>query len=717
MLRRGYRWSAGWLGGWLGAALSGALLVGCHSAPPPPAAVVPVAQPAAPATAEDLKRLHDAILDDDEAEVARLLQAGVRPSPLALKDGRVADFAALYEHPLSTAMRAGKPAILRRLLDAGVGQQEGLGAFVLSLPDRPEQAAPVVELLLLHGLDANSELIAGVSLLAGAAQECDLGQLRLLLDKGAAVDRGYRNSPRSTPLLIAAAQQCGSHPERRREMLALLLERGAAIDARDESGATALHRVAALADRDAIDLLLQHGAHLDAEDAQGVSARGYLLQTAAGLPLWSRYGDGAPREVDRLYALTQALHEGRLDALSQLATRRDIAGHAEWLADEQLSIRSFAWLLAYGADASARDADGAPLFLALTSERGHNGNDGDVKLKPRLRTRMLIAAGARAPADIDATWLRSYVDLFSDTQIIPWLRVAGWSAHTRVAGMPLLQVLAAAGRLDPAGRQAWTAPLPAGLRDLRQTQPYAEQWHQRAEALHGIWGSDDDEDLFSFNRDGSFTQRSAAQPEATGRHGRWQATFGGLRLQSTEADAGTTEATSEFVVLSWVDDTLVVAYPLSSAANMPLILHRRAQWPSDAAPPQAEGLAAQAGRSPARPSDVVQQDAGGLPAAEACSRVHTRLVELRGELARTLQVRRELGEISAAEVKAAEQQLDTVTTQLAQGCVSEYAQDAQLRKFVGCMLVGDSVLLAFANCTGQVSNEAVDAESGATASH
>lgn len=83
----------------------------------------------------------------------------------------------------------------------------------------------------------------------------------MLLDHGAKVN--VRNSYGSTPLHDAAV---GGQSE----IVAMLLERGAEIDARDQdSGATPLYNAASWGKLDAVKLLIEKGADVNARNKTG----------------------------------------------------------------------------------------------------------------------------------------------------------------------------------------------------------------------------------------------------------------------------------------------------------------------------------------------------------------------------------------------------------------------------------------------------------------
>ena len=106
----------------------------------------------------------------------------------------------------------------------------------------------------------------GCQMLHKAAASGSRQEVIELLDGGADVNAPFAGQKMLfAPLHLAALQ---GHTN----IIALLLERGANIDARDSQGSSALHHAAGRGLVDAASVLLKHRASLAAEDANGKTA-------------------------------------------------------------------------------------------------------------------------------------------------------------------------------------------------------------------------------------------------------------------------------------------------------------------------------------------------------------------------------------------------------------------------------------------------------------
>jgi len=162
-------------------------------------------------------------------------------------------------------------------------------------------AAELVRILLARGADPNLPLKApvlerihndgdtnlgdGATPLMRAAKDADVPVMRALLGGGA--DVNARTNVGKTPLMFAASRLGGFRgtPNRGTEpdalaAIALCLDLGAAINATDQNGQTALHLSVAQAEDSVVRLLVARGANLQAKDTQGRTALD--LATAGG---------------------------------------------------------------------------------------------------------------------------------------------------------------------------------------------------------------------------------------------------------------------------------------------------------------------------------------------------------------------------------------------------------------------------------------------------
>ena len=168
-------------------------------------------------------------------------------------------------------------------LDETVGRPNPKPHSALDSPD-------IIKALLADGANPNARLKApildrvhndgdanlgeGSTPLMRAAKDADIEVMRLLLDHGA--DLTLANAKGTTALMYAASRAPGFRgtPNRGSEQDALLainlcLERGAAINAIDRTGQSAMHLAAAQAEDSIVKLLAAKGANLQLKDQRG----------------------------------------------------------------------------------------------------------------------------------------------------------------------------------------------------------------------------------------------------------------------------------------------------------------------------------------------------------------------------------------------------------------------------------------------------------------
>jgi ankyrin repeat protein len=166
--------------------------------------------------------------------------------------------------PDRTGMAALYAAVDMHTLPETVGRPNPKPRGTLDSPD-------IIKLLLAHGANVNQRLTAptldrvhndgnsdaslgdGATPLMRAAKQADVPVMRLLLDQGA--DPGLANRKGMTPVLYAAGRASGGRNANAQasaqdviDAIALCLERGADLNAADDTGQTALHLAAASAE-------------------------------------------------------------------------------------------------------------------------------------------------------------------------------------------------------------------------------------------------------------------------------------------------------------------------------------------------------------------------------------------------------------------------------------------------------------------------------------
>jgi len=110
--------------------------------------------------------------------------------------------------------------------------------------------------LIKGGTDPNEKDTNGSSVLMDICHFPDLPVARFLLRRGATVN-GPRSPKGRTPLMVACAYWCGL------DMVKLLVENGADINASSQDNTTALMLAATSEKLDVVNYLLEHGANVD----------------------------------------------------------------------------------------------------------------------------------------------------------------------------------------------------------------------------------------------------------------------------------------------------------------------------------------------------------------------------------------------------------------------------------------------------------------------
>ena len=216
--------------------------------------------------------LVDAVKAADTATVEALLEAGVDVNRSEL-DGTTALHWAAYQGDLETA---------RLLLGAGAADTPNRYAVTPLVLAAGRGDAPIVEALLDAGADANTTLPEGETVLMAAARAGSVRVLKLLLAHGA--DVGAREGWRGQTALMWAAAE--NHPE----AMHVLIELGARVNERSDTGWSALLFAARAGKAEAVRALLAAGANVndtiqplpsDVEAAEASDRRGAQDGTSA----------------------------------------------------------------------------------------------------------------------------------------------------------------------------------------------------------------------------------------------------------------------------------------------------------------------------------------------------------------------------------------------------------------------------------------------------
>lgn len=281
--------------------------------------------------------LMEAAWNGREAVVGLLLEAGADPA----RENHLA---------LDFAVRMGHVAIARRLIAAGADpnrrdEQDGMTplAEAIQAGDEPmirllreavaASKAPGARLSRRRGRES-----ADGAALVNAAYHGRIALVRELLAEGADVEARFQGN---TPIIAAAMQ---AHAD----VIRLLIEAGADVDAAGEDGMSALLWAAEEGSDDCVGLLLEAGSRLDGRDQFGNSA----LQLAIR--------DGHAAIVTRLVQAGAGLDEPDDQGWTPLR-------HAAWAEEPEVVRR----LLAAGAAVDGAGPDGVtPLIEAARSGQG-----------------------------------------------------------------------------------------------------------------------------------------------------------------------------------------------------------------------------------------------------------------------------------------------------------------------------------------------------------
>ena len=282
-------------------------------------AVVAFLESGAAIEAEDHLMGHTALqvsaMSGNIAIVRRLLQEGANINSRGSTDST----------PLMMAAQRGRTDVVELLLNEGaaidntpVNEDASRTALALALDGKHTATARI---LLERGAHANaiSSQPAGKRLIHTVASNSSWGQipnLALLLEKGA--DLEAKNSDGHTPLVL------GIQADNAETVKYLLLEHGADLESRDMMGQTPLMAAVHRHDVDILSLLLDRGALLEARDHHGQTA--LMVAARKSVPstlelLLDRGADLEARDGNDHTALVVAVSSGVVSNVEYLLER------------------------------------------------------------------------------------------------------------------------------------------------------------------------------------------------------------------------------------------------------------------------------------------------------------------------------------------------------------------------------------------------------------
>ncbi len=185
--------------------------------------------------------------------------------------------------PLSAAVSARQETIVARLIAAGADIDQRLpGGITVLMIAAALGFDSIVQALLVRGADASSCDEVGSSALHAAAQFAWAGNelepakriIERLLDAGAPINAQNLEGSSALLMLLGARADAGTPAPNRslRQLVAVLLARGADLDAQDRRGVSVLHAAAMHGMVDLTEVLLKAGADTRRADLLGRTA-------------------------------------------------------------------------------------------------------------------------------------------------------------------------------------------------------------------------------------------------------------------------------------------------------------------------------------------------------------------------------------------------------------------------------------------------------------
>jgi ankyrin repeat protein len=245
-----------------------------------------------------------AIINGHYDVAALLVERGANPD-LGDSSGMAALYAAVDMHT--------QPPMINRPTRKPSGAVDNLDLIRALLAHRANPNLRLkTPLLPRYHNTGDGQLGAGATPLMRAAKSIDVPAMRLLLDAGA--DPTLKTRTGAQALMFAAGAARGRPVQDAIDAITLCVNRGADVNAVNDTGQTALHLAVEQSDA-VIRLLVARGARLDMKDRQGRTPLDLALAEAPGGRGVARARDAGSREATA--ALLRELSGGSLGAVAK----------------------------------------------------------------------------------------------------------------------------------------------------------------------------------------------------------------------------------------------------------------------------------------------------------------------------------------------------------------------------------------------------------------
>lgn len=268
-------------------------------------------------------------------------------------------------------------SLVEAFLEAGAKAEAKDGN--LDTPLHLATHASFADLLLKHGADLSAKNSGGKTPLHTACEASHVGVVEFLLSKGDMINEA-ETEKRWTPLLLATnperRNKWMSSPEQYDQLIKLLLEHGANVQATASDGRTVLHNTARNGDANLVKVMIEQGADICAVTSDGETALHSVCNFSH---------DADPKIAQRLSIINMLLDQGaNINARDQTGST---PLHTSWPHSQFVSLQFtpdlFNLLVEKGADRFAKDVQMRTPFDLIDTKKWMWDEDGSVREKPK----------------------------------------------------------------------------------------------------------------------------------------------------------------------------------------------------------------------------------------------------------------------------------------------------------------------------------------------